>query len=113
MEISLFINKQFFSKQFAINQLLSSPNEKYLAVLGGGDSAVSIINLETKRFERKLSTPAPESNLQFVYEANSLAFSPDGSLLAVCFNTGKTFVYNTSSWQLVFENILAWQLGIC
>lgn len=100
-----------FSYQFSINQLLTSPDEKYLAVLGAGDSAVSIVDLRTRNFMRKLSTPAPEGNLRFIYEANSLAFSPDGSLLAVCFNTGKTFVYNTATWQLVFENILPDNLG--
>lgn len=100
-----------FSYQASINQLKTSPDEKYLAVLGAGDSAVSIINLETKIIERKLFTAAPEANFRFIYEANSLAFSPDGSLLAVCFNTGKTFVFSTSSWQLVFENILPDNLG--
>ncbi len=103
--------QSLFSYQASINQLKTSPDEKYLAVLGAGDSAVSIINLETKTFERKLFTAAPEANFRFIYEANSLAFSPDGSLLSVCFNTGKTFVFSTSSWQLVFENILPDNLG--
>ncbi len=100
-----------FSYQATINQLKTSPDEKFLAVLGAGDSAISIINLETKAFERKLYTEAPKENFRFIYEANSLAFSPDGSLLAVCFNTGKTFVYSTSSWNLVFQNILPDNLG--
>jgi WD40 repeat protein len=100
-----------FSYQLSINQLLTSPDEKYLAVLGAGDSAVSIIDLETKKILRKLSTPAPKDNFRFIYEANSLAFSPDGNLFAVCFNTGKTFVFNTSTWSLVFENILPDNLG--
>lgn len=100
-----------YSYQLSINQILTSPNEKYLAVIGAGDSAVSIVNLETKLFIKKLATPAPKNNFKFIYEANSLAFSPDGSLLAVCFNTGKTFVYNTSTWSLVFETVLVENLG--
>lgn len=100
-----------FSYQLSINQILTSPDEKYLAVLGAGDSAVSIVNLETRKFERKLLTPAPQDNFRFIYEANSLAFSPDGALLAVCFNTGKTFVFNTSNWTLAFENLLPDNLG--
>ena len=100
-----------FSYQLSINALLTSPDEKYLAVLGAGDSAVSIVNLETKKFVTKLPTHAPQKNFRFVYEANSLAFSPDGNLLAVCFNTGKTFVYETRTWRPIFENILPDNLG--
>lgn len=100
-----------FSYQPSINQLLTSPNEKYLAVLGGGDSAVSIIDLEKRKIIKKLNTPAPSGNLGLLYEANSLAFSPNGNYLAVCFNTGKTFVYSTTNWKLVFENVLLDNLG--
>ncbi|MEX1000765.1 MAG: caspase family protein [Crocinitomicaceae bacterium] len=100
-----------WSYQTNINQLLCSPDEKYLAVLGSGDSAVSIIDLEKGEFMRKLITPAPEGRLKYIYEANSLAFSPDGKLLAICFNTSKTFVFDTRTWSLVFENILPGNLG--
>jgi WD40 repeat protein/uncharacterized caspase-like protein len=104
--------RALWSYQLNINQILSSPDEKYLAVLGSGDSAVSIISLETFEFIDKLQTPAPQTGrLRFVYEANSLAFSPDGKFLAVCFNTSKTYVYNTENWNLVFENILPDNLG--
>ncbi len=100
-----------WSYQLNINQMMCSPDEKYLAVIGSGDSAVSIINLETMEFQRKLYTPEPEGKFRFVYEANSCAFSPDGKLFAVCFNTSQTFVYSTSSWTEVFRNILPNQLG--
>ena len=103
--------KPLFSYQYAVNNLLTSPDERYLAVIGSGDSAISIIDLETQRFVKKLNTPAPKSNLSLLYEANSLAFSPDGKYFAVCFNTGKTFVYTTSNWTQVFENILPDNLG--
>ncbi|MBK6953757.1 MAG: caspase family protein [Crocinitomicaceae bacterium] len=104
--------RALWSYQLNINQILTSPDEKYLAVLGSGDSAISIISLETFEFVNKLLTPAPTTgNLRFVYEANSLAFSPDGKYLAVCFNTSKTFVFNTADWNLVFENVLPDNLG--
>lgn len=104
--------RALWSYQLNINQILTSPDEKYCAVLGSGDSAVSIISLETFEFVDKLTTPAPKSgNLRFVYEANSIAFSPDGKLLAVCFNTSKTFVFSTENWSLVYENILPDNLG--
>lgn len=100
-----------YSYQGAINSFQSSPNEKYLVVVGSGDSAISIIDIEKQEFIKKLNTAAPSGNFQYVYEANSIAFSPDGTLMAVCFNTGKTFVYSTQNWQLVFENILVDNLG--
>jgi len=104
--------RALWSYQLNINQLLTSPDERFLAVLGSGDSAVSIISLETFEIIDKLITPAPDaSRLSYVYEANSLAFSPDGKFLAVCFNTSKTFVYNTENWSLVYENILPDNLG--
>jgi WD40 repeat protein len=103
--------KPLFSYQGNINNILCSPDETKLIVLGSGDSAISIINLETGDFIKKLSTPAPKGKLRFAYEAISIAFSPDGKFLAVCFNTGKTFVYNTTYWELVFENPLPNNLG--
>lgn len=103
--------KPLFSYQANINNIMCSPDETQLVVLGSGDSAVSIINLETGNFIRKLSTPAPEGRLRYAYEATSMAFSPDGQYLAVCFNTSKTFVYKTSNWQMVFENPLPNNLG--
>lgn len=106
-----FVGK-LWSYQTNINGMLSSPDETQLAVLGSGDSAVSIINLETGEFERKLMTPGPTGRINFVYEANSAAFSPDGSLFAVCFNTSKTFVFETKYWNLVFENVLPGGLGL-
>jgi len=103
---------KLWSYQTNINSMLTSPDEKHLVVLGSGDSAVSVINLETAEFERKLMTPGPTGRLNFVYEANSAAFSPDGSLFAVCFNTSKTFVFETTYWSLVYENILPGGLGL-
>jgi WD40 repeat protein len=100
-----------YSYQLSINQLQTSPDEKYLAVIGSGDSAVSIIDLATKKILRKLYTPGPTDNLNLLYEANSLAFSPDGKYFAVCFNNSKTYVFETTYWQLVFENILPDNLG--
>jgi WD40 repeat protein/uncharacterized caspase-like protein len=100
-----------WSYQTNINALLCSPDEKYLAVLGSGDTAVSIINLETGEFERKLVTPGPTGKLNILFEANSLAFSPDGAYLAVCFNTSQTYVFETRNWSKVFENVLPNKVG--
>ncbi len=101
-----------FSYQPVINKFETSPNDEYMAVIGSGDSAVSIIDLKTKLFVTKLSTPSPSvQRLKFVYEAQSMAFSPDGQYLAVCFNTSKTFVWRVKDWQLVFENILPGNIG--
>jgi WD40 repeat protein len=101
-----------WSYQLNINTMICSPDEKYLAVLGSGDSAVSIINLETKQCEGKLLTPGPKGKLNFVYEANSAAFSPDSSLFAVCFNNSKTFVYDTKNWKLQYETVLIGDVGL-
>ena len=51
--------------------MLCSPNGQHLAVIGSGDTAVSIINLETGEFETKLVTPGPTGALNVVFEANS------------------------------------------
>ena len=101
-----------WSYQTNINQLLTSQDEKWLAVIGSGDTAVSIINLETKEFERKLLTPGPEGRLNILFEANSCAFSPDGKYFAVCFNTSQTYVWETNNWTMAFQNVLPNQLGI-
>ncbi|MBK9190199.1 MAG: caspase family protein [Crocinitomicaceae bacterium] len=104
--------RALWSYQMNINQMLTSPDEKYLAVLGSGDTAVSIISLETFEFVDKLATPGPDATrLKYVFEANSLAFSPDGKFLAVCFNTSKTYVFNVGTWTLAYENILPDNLG--
>lgn len=103
--------KPLFSYQPNINNFMTSPDESKLVVLGSGDSAISIIDLKSGDFERKLSTPAPVGNAKYLYEGESMAFSPDGSLFAVCFNTGKVFVYSTYSWRLVFENALPNNIG--
>lgn len=101
-----------WSYQTNINEISCSPNEEYLAVLGSGDTAVSIINLLTGEFERKLDTPGPKGRLNVLFEANSIAFSPDGMYLAVCFNTSQTYVYDTRYWSMVFQNELPNQVGL-
>ncbi|MBD3637978.1 MAG: caspase family protein [Crocinitomicaceae bacterium] len=101
-----------WSYQTNINQVLTSPDEKYLAVLGSGDTAISIINLETGEFERKLITPGPKGKLKLLFEANSVAFSPDGKYMAVCFNTSQTYVFDTQHWNIVFQNELPNKTGI-
>jgi WD40 repeat protein len=101
-----------WSYQTSINQIITSPDERYLVVLGSGDSAVSIIDMQSGEFRRKLLTPSPGRRLDLAYEASSVAFSPDGSLLAVCFNTSKTFVFETMGWTPVFENILPNNIGL-
>ncbi len=104
--------RTIFSYQPVINGFLLSPNDQIMAVYGSGDSAVSIIDLNTGLFIKKLSTPGPESErLKLLVEAKSAAFSPDGKHLSVCFNTSKTYVWNTTTWQLEFENALIGNVG--
>ena len=81
--------------------------------MGSGEKAVSIIDLQSGEFIKELETPAQSAThtLKYLYEANSLAFSPDGKYLAVCFNTSKTYVYNVGSWSIAFENFLPDNMG--
>ena len=103
--------RTIFSYQPNINQIVTDKDDAYMAVLGSGDSAVSIINLSTGDFVRKLSTPSPSEGLKYLYEAQSATFSPDGKYLAVCFNTSKTYVWRVGTWSLVFTNVLPGNLG--
>lgn len=103
---------RIFSYQSNINGLGSTIDEKVLVVIGSGDSAVSIVDLETGNFIKRLSTPGPSGKLGLLYEAQSMAFSPDGKYLAVGFNNSKTFVWNTENWTLAFENVLLGNLGL-
>ncbi|MFK8044786.1 MAG: caspase family protein, partial [Crocinitomicaceae bacterium] len=106
------IKQTIFSYQPVINGFVISPNDEIMAVYGTGDSAVSIIDLNTGQFIKKLSTPGPESEkLSLIVEAKSAAFSPDGKHLAVCFNSSKTYVFSTSTWRQEFENALIGNLG--
>ncbi|MFK8038752.1 MAG: caspase family protein [Crocinitomicaceae bacterium] len=102
--------RTIFSYQPVINGFLVNQNDQLMAVYGSGDSAVSIIDLTTGEFIKKLPTPGPE-NFKLLFEAKSAAFSPDGKHLAVCFNTSKTYVWNTSTWRLEFENTLLGNIG--
>lgn len=104
------LKRTIFSYQPVINGFKVSPNDQLMVVYGSGDSAVSIIDLSTGIFVKKLSTPSPE-NLTLLFEAKSIAFSPDGKHLAVCFNTSKTYVWNTTTWRLEFENALIGNIG--
>ncbi|MFD1551563.1 caspase family protein [Putridiphycobacter roseus] len=103
--------KTLFAYQPNINEIVTDKDDAYMAVLGSGDSAVSIINLTTGEFVKKLSTPAPSQGLKYLYEAQSATFSPDGKYLAVCFNTSKTYVWRVGTWTQVFENFLPGNLG--
>lgn len=103
--------KPLFSYQPNINNFETTLDEKYLVVLGSGKEAVSIIDIETGNLVRQLSTPAPVGNVRYLFEATSMSFSPDGRLLAVCFNTSKVYVFNTSTWSKVYENELPDNLG--
>ena len=102
--------RTIFAYQPVVNGFLLSPNDQIMAVYGSGDSAVSIVDMNTGIFIKKLSTPGPET-FSLLFEAKSAAFSPDGKYLAVCFNTSKTYVWNTSTWRLEFENALIGNIG--
>jgi len=103
--------KPLFSYLPNVNNFMTSPDEKYLVVIGSSDSAISIMDIETGDFVKKLMTPGPTSEIKYLFEATSMAFSPDGRHLAVCFNTGKVYVFRTSSWTLEFENTLIGDVG--
>ena len=102
--------RTIFSYQPVINGFLLSPDDNTMAIFGNGDSAVSIVDLKTGIFIKKLSTPGPET-LKLLVEAKSAAFSPDGKYLSVCFNTSKTYVWHTATWRLAFENALVGNIG--
>lgn len=95
-----------------LNAFTFDKNSEYMACAGSGEEGVSIIDVESGEMIKKLETPGNDTKLDYLFEAKSIAFNPDGSLLAVCFNTGKVYVFRTGSWSKVFENVIPGNIGI-
>ncbi|GAP72049.1 hypothetical protein SAMD00024442_23_3 [Candidatus Symbiothrix dinenymphae] len=93
-EIYVFDTKQYelqFSLhgQSAATEMDMSPKEYFIAAATG--NTVDIWNVDTKTIQRQLSLEAA---------ANGVAFSSDGSLLAVTTQNNKVIIYNTVNWEV-------------
>lgn len=92
--------------------MLTSPDEKYLAVLGSGDTAVSIISLETFEFIDKLSTPGlMRPDWKECYGGQLISIFTGWKISGRLFYRRKTFVFNVGTWTLAYENVLPDNLG--
>lgn len=86
-------------QQERINDFITDPSEKYLICLGAGDKAVSIVNLATGELYRKLATENADVNAEYLNNALSISYNPNGQNFAVCTGQGQVFVWNKSFSQ--------------
>lgn len=89
--------------QERVNDFITDPTEKYLICLGAGNDAVSIVNIETGELYRKLNTRNKDVQSEFLNNALSISYNPNGKNFAVCTGQGQVFVWN-SSFSLKFKS---------
>ncbi|KAK0615005.1 WD40-repeat-containing domain protein [Bombardia bombarda] len=68
-------------------------------VVGGNGNSAAVYDFSSS--SNKLSKTSKKSLDDSTAEISSLSFSPDGKLLAAGNGSGKIFVYDTSSWEMV------------
>ncbi len=90
-------------QETAINDVSLDPNEKYIALAGSGDRAISIIDMTRGSFVKTLSTEkANEKGLAHM-EARALSFNRTGTQLAAMFNSGLIMVWDVKTWELLVQ----------
>ena len=87
-------------QQERINNFIVDPNEEELICLGAGDRAVSIVDLKTGKLERKLKTANTKSSNEYLNNAISGAYNPNGKNFAICTGRGQVFIWSESFTQL-------------
>lgn len=96
------LNHEYYAmhQQERINDFITDPSEKYLICLGAGNEAVSIVELSTGKLLRKLNTENEDASYEFLNNAISIAYHPEGKNFVVCTGRGQIFVWNSN-----FSNI--------
>ncbi|MEX1191149.1 MAG: caspase family protein [Brumimicrobium sp.] len=87
-------------QQERINKFITDPEEKHLICMGAGDEAVSVVELKTGELKRKLKTKNKNSEYEFLNNAISGAYNPNGNNFAVCTGRGQIFVWNSSFTEI-------------
>jgi len=91
-----------------VYSLSTSPNNQLLAA-GGGDGIVRIWNLTSGQLLRQFpSFTGPEGSKSDEIIID-VAFSPDGTRLAVLTDAGTATIWNINTLEQVVKNTLAWQ----
>lgn len=86
-----------------INDVSLDPMERYIALAGSGDDAISIIDMQSGYFVKTLSTKKANPNKLDFMEARALSFDTKGNRLSALFNTGLIMVWDVDSWELLVQ----------
>ena len=89
-----------------INDISLDPKERYIALAGSGDKAVSILSLKTGNLVKLLTTEKKEGRGPLnvdITEARALSFDTKGSRLSALFNTGLIMVWDVETWEQLLQ----------
>jgi WD40 repeat protein len=86
-----------------VNDISIDPTDKYFALAGSGDHAITIVNLETGNYVRTLSTEKADAEKGDFMECRALSFDTKGNRLSALFNTGLIMVWDVATWERLFR----------
>jgi WD40 repeat protein len=89
-----------------INDISLDPKERYIALAGSGDKAISILSLTTGNLVKLLATEKKEGKSSLnvdITEARALSFDTKGNRLSALFNTGLIMVWDVETWEQLLQ----------
>lgn len=83
-------------QQERINDFITDPSEQYLICLGSGNKAISVVELSTGKLLKRLNTENEDASYEFLNNAISIAYHPEGDNFVVCSGRGQIFAWNNN-----------------